>query len=90
MKNVFSFYEFLNENKKLPTTYKYTGKEKEREDKSHDRLAAKNKEGHSWKNGSKKKFGEKSMRQNFVCRCGYEKEIVNNENKDVTITYKKK
>ena len=90
MKNVFSFFEFINENKKLPKNYKFSSPKSEKEDKSHDRFAAKGKEGHSWKSGGKKKFGKESIKQVFHCKCGYEKEVLNNENKDVTITYKKK
>lgn len=81
--------EFLTEElKKLPTTYKYTSKEAE--DKQHDRLAAKKKDGHSWKGGSKKKHGKESITQSFTCKCGYGKKVENDENQKVTITYTKK
>ncbi len=81
------FEDFVNEEvSKLPTTYKFA--KGESEDKNHDRLASKEKDGHSWKR-STTKHGEKSMTQKYTCRCGYGKVVVNDENKNVTITYTK-
>jgi hypothetical protein len=89
MKNIFSFEDFVinEEFNKLPTTYKYT--KNEAEDKEHNKLASKEKDGHKWKS-SKKKHGKESITQKFACECGYGKEVVNDENKSVTITYTKK
>lgn len=90
MKNIYNFDDYtLNEElKKLPTTYKFT--KNESEDKKHNRLASKGKDGHDWKKSGTKKYGKSSMDQNFKCKCGYEKNVVNDENKAVTITYTKK
>lgn len=86
MKNVFNFTDFVNEElKKLPTTYNFKS---EVEDKKHDRLASKKKDGHSWKK-TVSKHGKDSKTENFTCECGYKKKVENDENKNVTITYSK-
>jgi hypothetical protein len=88
MKNIFNFFDFINEElKKTPTEYKFTSKETE--DKKHDRLASKKKDGHAWKASVKKKHGKESITQNYSCECGYKKVVVNDENNKVTITYSK-
>jgi hypothetical protein len=88
MKNIFNFVDFINEElTKLPTTYKFTKSEKE--DKEHNRLASKKKDGHAWKKAGSKKEGKASMTQNFTCKCGYKKIVVNNEGKDIVVTYSK-
>jgi hypothetical protein len=88
MKNVFNFEDFVNEElKKLPTTYNFS-KSGEVEDKKHDRLAAKNKDDHKWKKNVSK-HGTESKTEKFTCACGYKKTVVNDENKNVTITYSK-
>jgi len=33
--------------------------------------------------------GKESKTENFTCECGYKKTVVNDENKNVTITYSK-
>jgi hypothetical protein len=82
------FEDFLNEElTKLPTTYKYT--KNETEDQKHNRLASKDKDGHSWKKTGTKKSGKESMEQNFSCKCGYKKKVMNDENKKVEVTYSK-
>lgn len=90
MKYIFNTEEFLNEElRKLgaEATYKFT--KNESEDKKHNRLASKDKDGHSWKRVANKKSGSKSLNQKFVCKCGYSKEVENDENEKVTITYSK-
>lgn len=87
MKNVFNFADFITEElRKLPTTYNFT--KTEAEDKKHDRLAAKKKDGHAWKKKTSK-HGKESKTEKFTCECGYGKTVVNDENKNVTITYTK-
>lgn len=87
MKNIFKFAEFITEElKKLPTTYKFT--KDESSDKKHDRLAAKKKDGHSWKKNVSK-HGKESKTETYTCECGYKKCVENDENKNVTITYTK-
>lgn len=89
MKYVFTLEDFLNEElKKLPTTYNFS-KAGESEDKKHDRLAAKKKDDHSWKKSSKK-HGKESKTEVFTCKCGCKKTVVNDENKNVTISYSSK
>lgn len=89
MTNIFSFEDFTNEElTKIPATKKFT--KNESEDKKHDRLASKKKDGHEWKKSTKKKFGKESISQKHKCQCGYEKDVVNDENKNVTVTYSKK
>ena len=89
MKNIFSFVDFINEElTKTPTTYKFT--KNEAGDKEHNKLASKEKDGHKWKRKEKKKHGKESISQKFTCECGYGKDVVNDENKNVTITYTKK
>lgn len=89
MKNIFNFDDYiLNEElKKTPSTYSFTSNEAE--DKKHDRLASKKKDGHAWKK-STKKHGKESITQVQTCQCGYEKTVENDENKNVKISYKKK
>ena len=88
MNFVFNFGDFINEElTKLPTTYKFS--KSESEDKKHDRLAAKKKDGHHWKKDGSKKYGKESMDQSYKCDCGYKKKVVNDENKNITVTYSK-
>lgn len=88
MKNIFNFEDFITEElRKLPTTYNFS-KTGEAEDKKHDRLAAKKKDDHQWKKKATK-HGKESKTENFTCECGYKKTVVNDENKNVTITYSK-
>jgi hypothetical protein len=90
MKNFIhtKFDEYINEElKKTPSVYKFT--KDQSEDKEHNRLASKGKDGHLWKKKGTKKHGEKSITQNYFCECGYKKEVANDENQKVTITYHK-
>ncbi len=89
MKHILTnFVEFITEElKKTPSLYHFTKDQKA--DKEHNRLASKNKDGHSWKKNGTKKSGKASISQNFSCSCGYKKEVVNDENEKVTITYSK-
>lgn len=84
-----NFDEYINEElKKTPSVYHYTSKQEE--DKEHNRLASKGKDDHLWKKIGTKKSGKKSITKNYICKCGYKKEVVNDENEKVTITYSKK
>lgn len=83
------FNEFVNEElKKIPATYNHT--DKKEEDREHNRLASKKKDGHEWKRHGTTKSGNKSITKKFTCPCGYQKQVVNDENEKVTITYTKK
>ena len=78
----------LNEElKKNPTEYKFTKNKKE--DDEHNRLASKDDEGHHWKK-SKKKGDKEDWTQMFSCQCGYKKEVKQNKDKSVLVTYSKK
>ena len=85
---ITNFGEFINEEYKLPTTYKFSSAKSEKDDKEHDRLASKEKDGHKWSK-SVKKHGDKSKTENLKCKCGYTKKVENDENKAVIITYTK-
>lgn len=90
MKYIFNIEEFLNEelrNLGAQTTYHFT--KNEDEDKKHNRLASKKKDGHEWKKSGKEKSGKESLKQKFTCKCGYTKTVDNDENKKVNITYTK-
>ena len=81
--------DFINEElKKLPTSYKFT--KSESDDKKHNRLASKEKDGHKWGKSESKKFGKSSTSQKYTCKCGYIKTVVKDEDKNVTITYSQK
>lgn len=84
MKKISNFEEFVNE--EFVGTFKFT---KDRAgDKEHDRLAAKDKEGHSWKKAGTKKDGKGTTTKNFSCKCGYKKNVVvDEEKKSTVITY---
>jgi len=89
LNNIFSFDDFINEElTKTPATYEFTKNKKE--DTDHDKLASKEKDGHKWKKSVKKKFGKESISQKYTCDCGYGKDVINDENKNITVKYSKK
>jgi hypothetical protein len=88
MKNFIhtKFDEYINEElKKTPSVYKFT--KDQAGDREHNRLASKGKDGHSWKKEGTKKHGKASITKKYSCECGYRKEVDNDENQKVTVTY---